>query len=214
MQQKTLSFTPRIASNKGAARALRRAAKIPSVIYGHGNPVTITVDAHEFNTKFKTVSESTIITLSSDGGETHDVLVKDYQEDTLTGRIMHIDFYEIEKGRLLRTHAAVHLEGTPVGVREGGILEVLAHEIEIECLPQDLPGELTLDITSLGPGGAIHVSDLPKLEGVRYLTSADQVVCTIVARREEVEVAAEEEEALLAEEGAEEEGEEAAEAEE
>lgn len=191
MEQKTLTFTQRVETRKGPAGRLRRAGKIPSVIYGSHQAKSITIDAREFSSKFRDVSESTIITLEADG-ESHQVLVKDHQTDVLSGKILHIDFYEIEAGRSLRTHVPIHLSGTPIGVREGGLLETLNHEIEVECLPKDLPPHIELDISGLAVGDSIHVEDLPQIEGVRFLDSGDQVVCTIVTKRaEEEEVAAE-----------------------
>ena len=100
MDQKSLTITLRKEKKKGAARRLRRIGQIPSVIYGHNDPVLVAIDEHEFNTKFKTVSESTIITLKSEENS-YDVLVKDYQEDIVKGKILHIDFFEIEKGKHL-----------------------------------------------------------------------------------------------------------------
>ena len=207
MDQKVLNFQDRKLLKKGHAGRLRRQGQIPSIIYGHQEPKPVSIDAHEFRNRFKTISESTIITLKSDA-ESLDVLVKDYQTDTLRGDITHIDFYEVEKGKLLRTHVPVHLKGIPLGVREGGILESLVHDIEVECLPKDLPSEITVEVEELEIGHSVHVSGLTAVEGVRFLTSQDQVICTILHKREEIEAVAEEEEEEL-EEGAEaEEGEE------
>ena len=191
MEQKTLNFTIRKETKKGPARRLRRMGKIPSVIYGHNDPVAIAIDAHEFNTKFKSVSESTIITLQS-SDLSCDVLVKDFQEDLIKGRITHIDFYEIEKGKLLRTRVPVHLEGTPEGVREGGLLEVLTHEVDVECMPKDLPHEITIDISDLMIGQSAHADVLPAMDGVKYLIAQDQVICTILKHKEKLLVEEEE----------------------
>jgi len=204
MKRETLSFSERTTAKKGAARRLRRSGKIPSIVYGHNEPVPIAVDSNEFNKKFKTVSESTLITLTS-GDQSYDVLVKDYQEDMMRGRIMHIDFYEIEQGKVLRTHVPVHLDGTPVGVKEGGILEHLIHEVEIECLPKDLPEDIVVNVDEMDIGDSIHVSDIPAMDGVKILTSEDQGVCTVTRRRAEeilaaAEAEAEAEEGILGEE--------------
>jgi large subunit ribosomal protein L25 len=204
MEQKNLEYTVRTERKKGPARRLRREGKIPSILYGHSKPLPIVIDRHELHTKFKGISESTIITLQS-GEETHEVLVKDYQEDLVRDEILHIDFYEIEKGKLLKTHVPVHLVGTALGVKEGGILEILSHELEVECLPKDLPEALSVDISTLDLGQSIHVRDMDAEEGVRFLTPGDQVVCTIARKRIEVEEVAEEEVEEEAEEEIEEE---------
>src|SRR6056297_1534425 len=117
MEQKTLSAAARSELKTGAARRLRRAGKIPAVIYGHREPVSVVLDAVEFGRAFKIISESQIVQVTVDG-EHYDCLIKDYQEDILTGAVEHIDFFEIEAGKTLRTHISIHLNGSPVGVRE------------------------------------------------------------------------------------------------
>lgn len=196
MEQKTLSGIERKDLGKGAAGRLRTSGKIPAVVYGHAKTLPIAIDAREFSTKFKVISENSIINLSVDGTG-HEVLVKDYQEDLLTGKITHIDFYAIEKGKVLRARIPLHMTGSSKGVKEGGILDMQLHEIEVECLPKDLPADIVVDITHLNVGHAIHVSDLALPAGVKSLTSGDHVVVSVSHAKAE-EVSAEE-----AEEGAE-----------
>ncbi len=200
MEHVTLTFVVRTERKKGPAGRLRRQGKIPSIIYGHNEPVAIIVDAHEFGKTFKNVSESTIITLKSQD-RSYDVVVRDYQEDIIKGKIQHIDFYEIERGKLLRTHVPVHVTGASVGVKEGGLLELVTHELEIECLPRDLPSGIAVDISELAIARSLHVSDLSGLGEVKVLASPDQVLCTVTRRKEvveEVEEELEEEEVLEA----------------
>ncbi len=201
MEQKTLTAEERRSSGKGAARRLRRGGKIPAIVYGHGAPKPVAVDQHEFGSKFRTVSESSIIKLELDSG-THDVLIRDFQEDAVSGRVTHIDFYEIERGRTLRTRVGLHLAGGAIGVREGGLLESFVHELEVECLPKDLPEHIEHDITALELGHSLHVRDLLPPEGVKVLNPPDQVVCTVAHKRAEAVAAAEEEEVVEAEEAA------------
>jgi large subunit ribosomal protein L25 len=206
MEKKTLAILLKSKNTKRENRRLRREGKIPAVIYGKTDSQGIIIDENEFNAKFPVISESIIINLKGDSSA-HDVLIKDYQEDIITGRVQHIDFYEIERGKILRTHAPVHFKGTSIGVMEGGVLDTLIHELEVECLPKDLPEEFLIDISALEVGDSIHVRDIEPLEGVRMLTSKDQVLCIVEHRRAEevVEVAEEEveEEALEEEEEAE-----------
>lgn len=201
MEEKTLTILLKSKNTKRENRRLRREGKIPAVIYGKTDSQDIIIDEREFNTKFPVISESIIINLKSDSSE-HNVLIKDYQENIITGRVQHIDFYEIERGKILRTHAPVHLKGTSIGVREGGVLETLTHELEVECLPKDLPKEILIDISALEVGDSIHVRDIEPLAGVRIITSQDQAICIVEHRRvEEVaEVVEEEEEEVLEEE--------------
>jgi large subunit ribosomal protein L25 len=202
MEQKTLSAAARSELKTAATRRLRRMGKIPAVIYGHRDPVTVAIDALDFFREFKVLSESQIIRITVDG-ESYDVLIKDYQEDILTGAIKHIDFYEIEADTVLRTNIMVHLTGSSSGVREGGILEQPLHEVEVECLPRDIPEPFEVDISGLGVGESVHVSQLVAPEGVRILTGEDHVIALVAAARieptEEAEV--EEGEEVEGEEG-------------
>ncbi|MBN1410601.1 MAG: 50S ribosomal protein L25 [Spirochaetales bacterium] len=192
MQKKTLKGQIRSQFSKGINRRLRGSGRIPSVIYGHQDPVHISVDEHEFNTKFKIISENIIIKLSVDKKD-YQVLVKDFQEDILSGKITHIDFYEIEEGKMLKTKIPVHTIGTPVGVKEGGIFEVLMHEIEMECLPKDIPEGVEIDVSDLVIGKALHIHEIPEIPNVKLLVASDQVICHVTRKREEkVEVPEEE----------------------
>ncbi|NOY09168.1 MAG: 50S ribosomal protein L25 [Spirochaetes bacterium] len=205
MESKTLLGFSRTKQKKNAARRLRREGKIPAIIYGHEGNFPIFVNEHEFIAKFQKLSENTIINIKT-GNKERDVLVKDYQEDITTGKILHIDFYEIERGKTLKTRVPVVFTGTSPGVKIGGVFETLLHEIEIECLPKDLPEKIEVDIGSLDIGDAVHVDDIELERDVKVLNAGDQVICTISHARVE-EVKEEEEEEIAAEE-AEETGEE------
>jgi len=206
MEQKTLSAESRGRLGKGESGRLRRRGRIPAVIYGHQEPLAVSIDAHEFDTKFHHISESTIIRLAV-GDQAREVLIRDFQEDAVGGQVTHIDFYEVDKNRLLRTNVRVELTGAPVGVKEGGLLEHFVHEVEVECLPANLPEKIVLDVNELRLGKSLHVRELPPVEGVRFLNSPEQVVCAVVHKRVEVEapvaaaVPAEGEEAAAAAEG-------------
>jgi len=180
MPKKTLTIEPREEFKKSAAKRLRREGKIPAVMYGQKTLKHVAVDAHEFMVKFHTVSENTLIELQI-GKEKYDVLVKDYQEDVLRGEIVHIDFYEVEKGKLLRTHVPVHIEGTAIGQKEGGLLEHLLHEVEVECIPSDLPEAINIDVVPLGIGDSVHISDVEPPKGVKIMNADDQVIVQVAS---------------------------------
>lgn len=186
MEPKKLNVQLRTDYRKSASGRLRRNGKIPAIVYGHTAPLAVTVDAREFRNAFRRITENTVVHLSLPEG-VHEVLVKDYQMDHLTGRIVHLDFYEFEKGKALRTRVPIQLVGAPVGVKEGGILETLMRDLEIECLPKDLPEQISLDISDLALNHSIHVRDLPLAEGVRVLNSPEQVVCVVAVRKAEEE---------------------------
>jgi large subunit ribosomal protein L25 len=188
MEAKKLKVEERQGGGKSVAGRLRSSGKIPAIIYGHTEPTAITVDAREFRTAFKRITENTIVELHLKGG-VREVLVKDYQKDNLTGQILHVDFYEFEKGKALRTRVPIRLVGNPAGVKEGGILESLLHVLEVECFPKDLPEEIALDISELGLDRSLHVRDLILPPAVRALQAPDQVVCLVAHRKAEEEVA-------------------------
>ncbi|MFP4152703.1 MAG: 50S ribosomal protein L25 [Alkalispirochaeta sp.] len=198
MEQKTLTGAARTETGKGAARALRRGGRIPAVVYGHSEPVTISVEAREFRREFHTVSESQLINLKLDD-DARTVLIKEYSEDITTGDITHIDFFEVEAGKKLHTRIAVELKGSPIGVREGGILEHTLYEIEIECLPKDIPEHITVDVSALDQGHSVHISDIPVPPGVTILNSPDQTVASVTTPRAIVEEVEGEEEAAASE---------------
>ena len=186
MPDRSLTAQLRTETRKGAARRLRRQGRVPAVMYGHRDPLLLSIDAREFSRKFQQISESTIIHLSA-GGETYDVLVKDFQIDHIIERLEHIDFFEIERGRILRARVLLHYVGNPIGVREGGLQEMLVHEVDVESLPRDLPERIDVEIENLAVGHSLHVSDLVVPDGVRVLTSQDQVIVLIAHKVEEDE---------------------------
>lgn len=175
----------------GAARRLRKAGRIPAVIYGRkGEPVSVDLDSLEFMKGVKGISESTIVSVDVDG-KVHDTFVKDTQRDIRDGNILHVDFYEVESDTLLRARVSLRIFGTPAGVREGGILETPLHDIEVECLPKDLPERLEIDIAPLKANQSIHVRDLALGSGVKLISNPDQVVALVKFAKAETAAAAE-----------------------
>lgn len=204
MKRKEVTAELRTERKKGHNRRLRSSGRIPAVVYGHQGPSSLSVDAVEFGAQVKSLSESGIVALKV-GDDTRDVIIKDYQMDYITGKILHLDFLEIEKNKAFRTHVPVHIHGSAPGVREGGVLEHSLYDLEIECLPKDLPEEINVDISTLESGHSIHVSDLNIPDGVRVLTSEDQTVVSVTFQKvvevEEEELEEGEEGAALGEEG-------------
>ena len=203
MEKKTLAGFERNTFKKGPAGRLRKEGKIPCVIYGHNKPVHISIGAKEFDTKFHIISENILITIIVEDKE-YEVLVKDFQENMILGQITHIDFFEVERGKALKTRIPVILTGTSIGVKEGGLLEHRLHEIDIECLPKDIPEKIEIDITELLLGESIHVSDLTVPEEVKILNFMEQSVVSVTTVKAEEEPEVEEEELEEGEEAAEE----------
>jgi large subunit ribosomal protein L25 len=179
MSQVVFTAKSRTAAGSAKARQIRRQGRIPAVIYGRaGGSVSVDLDAVEFGNRVKGISESTIVTLDIEG-KTRQAFVKDTQRNITDGTILHVDFYEVESGVALRAKVSIHIHGTPIGVREGGVLEFPLHEIEVECLPKDLPERFDADISGLKVNQSIHVRDLALGEGVRLISGGDQVVALV-----------------------------------
>jgi len=183
----------REATNKGAARALRRSGRIPAIFYGDGDPKSVSVDAREWAHGFQHASRNTIVRLKIDNDE-HKVLIKDTQADILSGSVLHIDFYAIRVGKKLNTVIPIHLEGTSKGVIEGGILEQKIEEIEVVCLPKNIPDAFALDVSHLEVGDSLHVRDIPVPREVEIRTDANQTVVVITHAKAVVESVSEDEE--------------------
>jgi large subunit ribosomal protein L25 len=179
MSQVVLQARNRQGRGSANARRIRRTGRIPAVLYGRsGASLSIDLDAREFAGGIRNISESTIVKVEVEG-KSYDAFVKDTQRDIVGGTVVHVDFYEVESGRLLRAKVSVHIHGIPVGVREGGVLETPLHEIEVECYPKDLPERVDVDISELKANQSIHVRDLVLNEGVKLISAGDQVVALV-----------------------------------
>jgi len=182
MEQVTLAFQERNELKKLASRRLRVSGMIPAVVYGQSGAVSIAVDAHEFTLRFASFGENTVIKLQN-GKTSYEVLVKDYQDDILSGKIQHIDFYHVSATKTLHAKVPVRLDGSPIGVRNGGLLEQVSHEIEVECLAKDIPHEVRIDVANLDMNEGIYVRDLKLAEGVKILTNSDTVLAHVISTR-------------------------------
>ncbi|MDR1024792.1 MAG: 50S ribosomal protein L25 [Treponema sp.] len=192
MSQVVLSARNRTGKGSAEARRIRRNGRIPAVLYGRsGSSFTIDLDGRDFSSQVKNISESTIVKVEVEG-KTYEAFVKDTQRSIVEGSILHVDFYEVESGVALRARVSLHLSGNPVGVREGGVLESPLHEVEVECLPKDLPERIEVDISELKVNQSLHVRDLKLGEGVRLVSNEDQVVALVKYAREETVAAPEE----------------------
>jgi large subunit ribosomal protein L25 len=191
MGKVVLTAKNRQKSGSAEARRMRRGGRIPAVLYGRsGKAVSLDLDAMEFVRSTKNISESTIVKVETDD-KSYDAFVKNTQRNIIDGNILHVDFYEVESGVALRAKVSLHLHGNPAGVREGGNLENPLHEIEVECLPKDLPERIEIDISGLKVNQSLHVRDIPLAEGVKLISGADQVVALVKFAKAEAAPAAE-----------------------
>jgi len=185
---------------KGPAHRLRAAGRLPAVVYGTGEEsVAVSMDFKEFEHVLHGLGgEHVLVDLKIGRKKPQTVLVKTVQHHPLRDDPVHVDFLRVRMDETIETTVPVTLVGTCKGVKEqGGVHDHVLHEIEVECLPGDLPEELTIDITELMIGDSLHVSDITLPEAVTVLTPADRVVVHVLAPRiveEEVPAAEEIEE--------------------
>ena len=192
-------------TGKGVARKLRASGAIPAVLYGEQTtPVALEMDRHEITTILrKSTSEHILVdlTVANNGGTPEMALVREVQHDPVTSEILHVDFLHISATKKIRITVPVHIVGIADGVKNfGGLLQHISRELEIESLPADIPEMIDADVTELGIGDAIHVSDL-QLEGITFVTPADRTVVSVIPPTVVKEVVAAEEDAEAAEEG-------------
>lgn len=183
MERITLRAEKRDKSGKGVARSLRRAGSVPAVLYRGGGSTPIMINRKEL-TGFihETAGEQVMVNLQFANGESSLALVKDYQVDPLKGELLHTDFFEVSLTDELRVTVYISTTGEPIGVkRDGGILQHGIREIEIECLPDKVPGHIEVDVSALETGKSIHVSDLSIGEGIKILTDKGELIATVTA---------------------------------
>ncbi|MGB4067082.1 MAG: 50S ribosomal protein L25 [Nitrospira sp.] len=181
-----LTVAVREQAGKGAARSMRRAGKIPAVLYGQGECLSLTVNPGELIKILKSHAGSTaLISLTVDGAKSkpnRTALLRDYQVDPVTGAVLHADLFEISMSKPIRVKVPIKIiGGIPAGVKEGGILHHNMRDIQIECLPDALPDYIEVDASPLTIASGIHVKELGAREGIRFLDDADQMVVSVAA---------------------------------
>lgn len=187
--------------NKNAARRVRRAGRIPAVLYGAGlEAVAVEVDPKQIlRILYSESGHNTIFDVDLGKGPAAKAMIVDWQREPIKDDLIHIDLKRIALDKPLRVSVRVKLLGTPMGVKVmGGILDHVLREVEVECLPADIPSHIDVDVTELELHGSVRVSDLPHAEKFKYLTAEDATVAHVTSIREEVAPVAETEEAALA----------------
>ena len=189
LEQNVLEAQPREAGTKNQARRVRREGKIPAVVYGASKEaVAVSVDPrHVLRILRSDTGHNTIFDLALEGGEPTKAMIVDWQYEPIKGHLLHIDLKRIAMDKALRVRVPVMLQGVPLGVRtEGGILEQMLREVEIECLPGDIPSHIDVDVSELTFGKVLRVSDLPHNEKLKFLSDANQPVAHVTSVKEEV----------------------------
>jgi large subunit ribosomal protein L25 len=181
--------TPRTGKfNKNHARRVRVQGKIPAVVYGAGqDAVAVSVDPRVVTKILHSESgHNTIFDLNVEGAALVKAMIVDWQHEPIKGKLLHIDFKRIAMDRAMRVSVPVQLTGSPIGVRtSGGILDQVMREVEIECLPADIPDHLDVDVTNLELYGTIHISDLPHSGSIKFLGDDHALVAHVTIIKEE-----------------------------
>ena len=191
LEQNTLEAQPREAGTKNEARRVRQGGKIPAVVYGAGkDSLSISVDPrHVARILNSETGHNTIFDLALTGGERTKAMIVDWQYEPIKGHLLHIDLKRIALDKVLRVNVPVALVGEAAGVKqEGGIMEQMLREVEIECLPGDIPSHIDADVSHLTFGKVLRVADLPKSDKIKFITDANQPVAHVTSVKEEVAV--------------------------
>jgi large subunit ribosomal protein L25 len=186
-ESNVLEAQPRTPGNKNDARRVRRGGKIPGVLYGAGkNALSLTLDPRQVTRILHSATgHNTIFELALDGERTKAMIV-DWQYEPIKGALLHIDLKRIAMDQKLKVNVPIVLRGEAAGVKQqGGILEQVLREVEIECLPGDIPSSIEAGVTELVFGKVLRVSDLPKSNKFELITDENQTVAHITSVKEE-----------------------------
>jgi large subunit ribosomal protein L25 len=189
MAEIVVNATSREDRGKNAARRLRRRGLVPGIVYGgKGGNIAVSVDPKSLQKVLRSeAGRNAILKLDVTGVGATSAILKNWQVDPIKETFLHADFYRIAMDVAIRVTVPVQVRGEARGVKvDGGILELIMREIEVECLPGDIPENIAADVSDLGINGALRVSDLPVSAKVKILEGADQVVVHVVAVKEEV----------------------------
>jgi len=192
MPEIVVEARPRADFGKNVNRRLRAQGLIPGVLYGaRKQAVPVAVSPKEIGSILRSASgENTLFDLQLDGSR-RKVILKEFQVEPIKGRLLHADFYEVALDQTLEVTVHIELSGVPTGVKvEGGVLDFVTRELEVECLPTEIPERIVVDVSELALGKHVRVSDVKVPDRVKVLTDPDVVIAHVVAPRAEEVVAA------------------------
>ena len=181
-KQATLDAQDREAFGRNAVRRLRRDGMVPAVMYGHGeDPRSLMVPERELAHLLGRISvENTLVDLKVGAGKAQKVLIREVQRHPWRTDILHVDFFQIQADEEIKVNVPLRLEGTPYGVRNsGGILQQSRYELEVQCLPSDIPEVFVHDVSDLDIGDVLHISDL-NTGNIVPLEDPELTICTVV----------------------------------
>lgn len=192
MEKVVLKANVRKTNLKSETNTLRNNGKVPGVYYSkHDEPVAISVDVNALNPLVFT-AETHLVSLEMEGGKEHECIIKDVQFDPVTDKVIHFDLLGLTSGETFQLEVPVQYIGSPVGIKEGGVLQQFLHKLEVECLPKDIPQHIEVNIQGLSIGDSINVGSL-NLENITILNPEDTVLVAVTHPKVEAEpVAADE----------------------
>jgi large subunit ribosomal protein L25 len=182
MEIRELTVMPREGVGKSVARRLRRSGKTPGILYGGASPVNIAVDPREvFRIIHGHEGSTQLLRVTFAGSkDSRMVILRDLQLDPVSENLVHVDLQEVNMDKPIQVTVALHHVGEPIGVRDTqGILEMVLREIQVSCLPANIPEDIKADVSSLAIGDVLTVGELVVPEGVRVLTDKAQAVATV-----------------------------------
>jgi large subunit ribosomal protein L25 len=168
-------------AGKGVARKLRASGRVPAVYYGQGNPaVSLSVDARELLHLLHVNAGTNLLVDLMIDGEAHMAIAREIQRDHIRNTFKHVDFLAVSRTETITVSVEVKEVGEPAGVKAGGVIEHHLREIEVECLPQDVPDSIEVDVSSLELGDMLHVRDLVAPKGVQILSNPEDAVLSVI----------------------------------
>jgi large subunit ribosomal protein L25 len=189
MKKYQLTVTSREGTGRSASRRLRKAEKIPAILYGkHTKPETLSVNSTEFVKLLKEIAgRAALVELKRDTGAAALSFLQEVQRDPITDKYLHVDLQEVKENEKMVISVSVVVVGESTGVKnEGGLLDVATKRLKIRCLPKDLPAFIEVDVTPLKLNDSIHVSEIKAVPGVEFLDKPNQAVVLCVEPQEEV----------------------------
>lgn len=183
MELLDLNATIRTSTGNSPSRALRRQGLLPAVLYGPGSKtISLTIAEHDLELALRKAPSGRIVfTLHIPDGDPSDrtAMIKDIQIHPMKRNALHVDFYEVAKDRKITAKVPVVADGKSVGIENGGMLQIICRELEISCLPFDVPNAIHIDISALDIGDAVHVQDIQKMPHIDFLDDPDRTVLVI-----------------------------------